>query len=59
MILIVYQVVMGREVNSFLVELLAVIFGAELGTKGMDTWKTHLESKRCEKEMSASDMENL
>lgn len=31
--LIIYQVVTGTHVDSYLVELLAVIFGAELGTK--------------------------
>lgn len=31
--LIIYQVVTGTHLDSYLVELLAVIFGAELGTK--------------------------
>lgn len=39
LILIVYQIVLEKQVNSYLTELLAIIFAAEVGTKYVDKIK--------------------
>ena len=36
LLLLIYQVISGTEVSTYLVELLFVIFTAELGTKFLD-----------------------
>lgn len=61
-ILIIYQVLSGAKVDSYLVELLAVIFGAELGTKYIAKIphpKEHRTGKNCPPDLADDDLKDI
>ena len=59
--LIIYQVVTGTHVDSYLTELLAVIFAAEVGTKyvGNITKKRDFTNRKTKPDISDDDWDNI
>ena len=56
LMLVIYQVVSGVEISTYLVELLGVIFAAELGTKFVDSKLTQKNINYIKSNLSSIDV---